>query len=98
MKNACRFFLALSLLIFAVNSYPQSAATLAERTEKAISPISGELKIRGLTKTVQVFRDNWGVAHIHAENQHDLFFAQGFVAAQDRLFQMEMWKRAGQRG
>ena len=45
---------------------------------------------------MQVFRDNWGVAHIHAENQHDLFFAQGFVAAQDRLFQMEMWKRAGQ--
>lgn len=96
MKNACRFFLALSLLIFAVNSYPQSAASLAERAEKAVSPISGELKVRGLSKTVQVFRDNWGVAHIHAENQHDLFFAQGFVAAQDRLFQMEMWKRAGQ--
>jgi penicillin G amidase len=45
---------------------------------------------------VKVVRDTWGVAHIYAANQHDLFFAQGFVAAQDRLFQMEMWKRAGQ--
>ena len=36
------------------------------------------------------------MAHIYAQNQHDLFFAQGFVAAQDRLFQMELWKRAGQ--
>ena len=45
---------------------------------------------------VTVRRDRWGVPHIYAQNQHDLFFAQGFVAAQDRLFQMEMWKRAGQ--
>lgn len=36
------------------------------------------------------------MAHILAKNQHDLFFAQGFVVAQDRLFQMELWKRAGQ--
>ncbi|MGZ4839973.1 MAG: penicillin acylase family protein, partial [Terriglobales bacterium] len=33
---------------------------------------------------------------MYAQNQHDLFFAQGFVAAQDRLFQMELWKRSGQ--
>ena len=43
-----------------------------------------------------VLRNSWGVAHIYAQNQHDLFFAQGFVAAQDRLFQMELWKRSGQ--
>ncbi|HSB74001.1 MAG TPA: penicillin acylase family protein, partial [Terriglobales bacterium] len=34
--------------------------------------------------------------HIYAQSQHDLFFAQGFVTAQDRLFQMELWKRVGQ--
>ena len=45
---------------------------------------------------VRVQRDRWGVAHIYAKNQHDLFFAQGFVVAQDRLFQMELWKRSGQ--
>lgn len=70
--------------------------TLAERAEKALSPIHGELNIAGLRQPVKVSRDNWGVAHIYAANQHDLFFAQGFAAAQDRLFQMELWKRAGQ--
>jgi penicillin amidase len=43
-----------------------------------------------------VRRDRWGVPHIYARNQHDLFLAQGFVAAQDRLFQMEMWRRHGE--
>ncbi len=38
-------------------------------------------------------RDRWGIAHIYAQNAHDLFFAQGFVAAQDRLFQLEIWRR-----
>ena len=50
----------------------------------------------GFEKAVNVVRDRWGVAHIYAESQHDLFFAQGFVVAQDRLFQMELWKRSGQ--
>jgi penicillin amidase len=47
----------------------------------------------GLRTSVEVRRDRWGVPHIYAQNQHDLFFAQGYVAAQDRLFQMEMWRR-----
>ena len=59
--------------------------TLADRAEKALSPIQGEFKIQGLQQPVKVERDNWGVAHIYAGNQHDLFFAQGFVAAQGRL-------------
>ncbi|MDZ7630817.1 MAG: penicillin acylase family protein [Gemmatimonadaceae bacterium] len=54
------------------------------------------LSIAGLTASVEVRRDRWGVPHIYAKNQRDLFFAQGFVAAQDRLFQMEMWRRQGE--
>ncbi|GAC1432394.1 MAG: penicillin acylase family protein [Thermoanaerobaculia bacterium] len=49
-----------------------------------------------LRQPVTVVRDRWGVPHIYASNQHDLFYAQGFVQAQDRLYQMEIWKRAGQ--
>src|SRR5206468_9647884 len=78
---------------------PVCAQTAAEWTalaRKAVSEIQGKLKLPGLRKPVRVVRDRWGVAHIYAENQHDLFFAQGFVAAQDRLFQMELWKRSGQ--
>ena len=40
-----------------------------------------------------MLRDRWGIAHIYAKNTHDLFFAQGFVAAQDRLFQIDIWRR-----
>ncbi|MCI0701557.1 MAG: penicillin acylase family protein, partial [Planctomycetia bacterium] len=53
----------------------------------------GELKLAGLKEPVEVLRDRWGIAHIYAKNQHDLFFAQGFVAAQDRLFQIDLWRR-----
>ena len=61
-----------------------------------VAVIRGETRATGLHHAVRVQRDTWGVAHIYARDQHDLFFAQGFVAAQDRLFQMELWKRAGQ--
>jgi penicillin G amidase len=54
------------------------------------------LRIPALTAPVEVRRDRWGVPHIYARNQRDLFIAQGFVAAQDRLFQMEMWRRQGE--
>ncbi len=70
--------------------------SLKARAEAALSVIHGTLKVAGLQQPVNVLRDRWGVAHIYARNQHDLFFAQGFVAAQDRLFQMELWKRSGQ--
>jgi penicillin G amidase len=70
--------------------------TLEERARSALSVTNGTLKLPGLEHSVSVFRDPWGVPHIYARNQHDLFFAQGFIAAQDRLFQMELWKRVGQ--
>ena len=41
--------------------------------------------VPGLDSAVEVRRDRWGVPHIYARTQHDLFFAQGYVAAQDRL-------------
>ena len=47
----------------------------------------------GLLEPVEVVRDKWGVNHIYASNEHDLFFAQGFCAARDRLFQFEVWRR-----
>jgi penicillin amidase len=58
--------------------------------------ISGELSIAGLMAPVRVVRDTWGVPHIYAANRDDLFAAQGFVQAQDRLFQMDLWRRSAQ--
>jgi penicillin amidase len=51
------------------------------------------LTVKGLYASVEVLRDQWGVNHIYAENQHDLFFSQGYCAAKDRLFQFEIWRR-----
>jgi penicillin amidase len=49
--------------------------------------------VPGLQLPVEVLRDKWGVNHIYASNQHDLFFMQGYLAAKDRLFQFEIWRR-----
>jgi len=57
------------------------------------SQTNQELKLPGLISTVEVLRDKWGVNHIYAKNEHDLFFAQGYCAAKDRLFQFEIWRR-----
>ena len=58
--------------------------------------LEGELQVPGLKAPVQVIRDNWGVPHIYARNEHDLLFAQGFVQAQDRLWQMDLNRRMAQ--
>jgi penicillin G amidase len=90
----CFFILLLATAFPAsTQSSPQDLET---RAKDALSQLRGTLKVRGLEKQVTVLRDRWGVAHIYAQNQHDLFFAQGYVVSQDRLFQMELWKRSGQ--
>jgi penicillin amidase len=51
------------------------------------------IQISGLEDTVNVYRDSSGINHIYAQNEHDLFFTQGYLAARDRLFQFEVWRR-----
>ena len=80
----------LALIACAADEAPRSLDGLAEH---ALAQIEGELSVPGLHATVEVIRDEWGVPHIYAENDEDLFFAQGYVMAQDRLWQMEMWRR-----
>ena len=94
MLRRIGIFLLGSLVVIVSAAQPEPKS-LAIRARDVLSPISGNLVVPGLKEPVDVLRDRWGVAHIYANSQHDLFFAQGFVVAQDRLFQMEMWKRAG---
>src|SRR5207247_2129947 len=51
------------------------------------------LFLQGLDQPVEILKDPWGIAHIYAQTQKDLFFAQGFNVARDRLFQLEVWRR-----
>lgn len=50
----------------------------------------------GLAGTVEIMRDQWGISHIYAKSQDDLFFGQGFNAARDRLWQLDQWRRQGE--
>lgn len=61
--------------------------------QRSLPQTSGTLAIAGLQDSVEVIRDEWGVPHIYAQNQDDLFFAEGYVMAQDRLWQMEFNRR-----
>jgi len=57
--------------------------------------VNGILKASGLTAPAEIIRDRWGVPHIYAQSLEDLLFVQGYVHAQDRLWQMEMSRRTG---
>jgi len=61
-----------------------------------VADVSGTTEVPGLSAPARVVRDRWGVPHIYARSRDDLFFAQGFVQAQDRLFQMDLWRRSSQ--
>lgn len=60
---------------------------------KSNSDSTNNVKVKGLKESVEIIRDDAGINHIYAKNQHDLFFAQGYAAAKDRLFQFEIWRR-----
>lgn len=73
----------------------ETSEQILSRARSVLSQVEGDIQLPGLREPVEVLRDRWGIAHIYAKNSHDLFFAQGFVAAQDRLFQIDMWRRIG---
>lgn len=51
--------------------------------------------VSGLERPVEIVIDEWGIPHLFAESKADLFIAQGFNAARDRLFQIDLWRRRG---
>ena len=53
----------------------------------------GEIQLKNISKTTNVYFDDFGIPHIYAENQHDAMVALGYVHAQDRLWQMELLRR-----
>lgn len=63
-------------------------------TTKPLPQLEGQLYLKDITKPVYITRDQWGVPYINAFNMKDLAFAQGYVMAQDRLWQMDMLRRA----
>ena len=68
---------------------------LRRLSRRSLPILDGTVELRGPNGAVEVLRDRFGVPQIFASDEHDLFFAQGFVHAQDRFFQMELQRRAG---
>ncbi len=98
MGRSLRLAWYLTLSLIAGPSMLRAADTPEQILAKAkavLSQIEGEIPLAGLREPVEVLRDRWGIPHIYAKNTPDLFFAQGFIAAQDRLFQLDTWRRTG---
>jgi penicillin amidase len=93
MKRLLTLALLLTCGVAPALMQPPSLTELARRS---LATIDGAVTVAGLSHEVRVLRDQWGVPHIYASSTDDLFFAQGFVAAQDRLWQMEMWRRTAE--
>ena len=75
-----------------------SSSTLvysAEAPGKISTNVDQTWELAGLKQATKILIDRWGVPHIYAANQDDLFFTQGFNAARDRLFQIDLWRRRG---
>jgi len=68
-------------------------ASLLATATHAAAQTTDSLRVPGLRAAVELARDSAGIVHIRAANEHDLFFAQGYSAARDRLFQLELWRR-----
>ena len=82
-----RFGSLVALLVLACGVATQSTHTLQAQGQR------DTLAVGGLKQPVEVIRDRWGLNHIYAQNEDDLFMAQGYLAAKDRLFQFEVWRR-----
>ena len=83
----------ISLIVIAAGS---GYVWFQYNVKKSLPQISGELNIPGIKENVEIIRDNYGVPHIYARNEPDLYFALGYTMAQDRLWQMEFARRLGQ--
>jgi penicillin amidase len=55
----------------------------------------GVVQLGNLEAPVEIYRDSYGIPHIYASTEHDLYLAQGYIHAQDRFWQMEFWRRIG---
>jgi penicillin amidase len=88
IRGILTFVLVLVILIAAI-----AGGAFVYLTRRAFPQTDGTRQVSGVQSPVTVIRDKNGIPHIYAANVHDLFFAQGYVHAQDRLWQMELQRR-----
>jgi penicillin amidase len=82
-RNAARIGVGLVVILCCLG---RSAGAAEKKT----------FRLNGLSQKARIVVDKWGIPHIYAETENDLFFAQGFNAARDRLWQLDLWRRQGE--
>jgi penicillin amidase len=85
--------LTISVFLFLIALILAGGTALLIR--RSFPQTSGEVNLPGLNAPVEVLRDASGIPHIYAQDEHDLFMAQGYVHAQDRFWQMDFWRHIG---
>ncbi|RLC56346.1 MAG: penicillin acylase family protein, partial [Chloroflexota bacterium] len=93
MRTLLRVLLALLVILLVMGLVGSGYGFVTVR--RSWPQTDGRIRAEGLQAEVTIIRDSWGIPHIYASNTHDLFFAQGYVHAQDRFWQMEFWRRIG---
>ncbi len=90
MKTLGRVLSTLGLILLALAI--MVGGLVGYTVTRSFPQTNGTVKIPGLSGKVDVYRDGRGIAHIYADNTHDLFLAQGYVHAQERFYQMDFWR------
>jgi penicillin amidase len=88
MRKVLRY-IGLGLLALILIIVVGVAIFLPGQIKASYPQTSGEVHLQGLDGQVDVYRDDYGIPHIYASSEHDLFFAEGYVHAQDRFWQMD---------
>lgn len=83
-KLAAGIALAFTMALAATAQAPNSTAIIRD-----------DWAVKGLAAPAEIVVDHWGVAHIYASSQRDAFFLQGYNAARDRLWQIDLWRKRG---
>jgi penicillin amidase len=83
-----RQWAAIGVLALSVPAFSSHAATSTSVREQ-------NWQAGGLSAPADIVIDHWGIAHIFAANVHDAFFLQGYNAARDRLWQIDLWRKRG---
>ena len=89
LRTPIRFAAIAFVALFAQT---QAAPPIDRAAAQAAPSGATTSTVSGLDAPVEIIRDHWGINHIYAQTEHDLFFAQGYAAARDRLFQFEVWR------
>lgn len=88
------FRIAIAALVSILVLSPAAIGQTAEARKTSSPQYSGILYLNGLTDSVTVYRDERGIPHLYAKNEHDLYMATGYISAQERLWQMDLVRRS----